>query len=140
MRSMHKVFVLSFIFSSLMVSSAAAQNAGQRVIIRQQTTHRIQDHMFSSHNVNDQRDLVRRLHDKMKSFRENAGKQINNLLPMQGKARLVVLNAREQAGRMKAQQKARNRILQDRLSDLKQRNNALSKNRSDLQLRSRLDR
>ena len=112
-------------------------NAAGSTTTRTQTSYRIPDELASSYNQNDLRAMARRLNDRARNLEENARRFFINLLDTKGKSRAMISRAKEQAQKLKDQQRVRNRMQQDRVSDLRQKNLALSRQRADLKQKSR---
>ena len=123
--------------SSIIFDGSSPANADT---VTTHTEYRIQDELFFHYSSYNLRDLSQRLYDRVRDLKENARKKFNNLLAIQGKSRAVISNAKEQQAKLKEQQALRNRIQKDRLSDLRQRNQDLSRLRTDLKLKSQLNR
>ena len=138
MKTMQKSLLLSFVLSLMWIAPAAAQPHG--TITHTITRYEIRDELSSSYTVNDLKMSSKRLQDRTRSYLENARRQLNNLLPMQGKARQIVMNSKEQSAKLKDQQQVRNRIQRDRLSDLRLRNQELARQRADIKHKIRFDR
>lgn len=138
MKFRSKVLLFSLLVQLGLVLPAAAET--YRSVAHRQTRYRIKDELASSYTKNDLREMVTRMNKRTQSYVENARKQFLNLLPMDGSSRRSVLNAKEQAAKLKDQQRVRNRIQQDRLSDLRQRNRAMARQRADVKQKIRFDR
>ena len=137
-----KILLISifFLFVSLGDRSSYAAGAENSRNTHTQMRYKIKDELASSYRRNNLKESVRQLNIKTQTFKENAGKKFNNLLPMQGKSKAVIAQAKEQKAKLKDQQRVRNQIQRDRLSDLRQRNRELAMKRADIRQKIRFDR
>jgi len=111
-----------------------------RTVTQIHTEYIIKDELFANYSIFDIREMARRVKERARSLRENAMKHFNSLLPMQGKSRAIIAQAREQALKLRDQQRMRNRINDDRLADQRHRQRELAFQRRDVKLKIRQDR
>lgn len=137
MRLVKKIFLVNlFVLSAIIFDGSFEVKAD---VIHTETRYTVKDELFTSYTSYDLKDLARKIKDRMISLKENAWKKFNNLLPMQGSSRAITAKAKEQAMKVKDQQRVRNRI-QPNPNDLRQKNRNLAMLRADLKSKMRLNR
>ena len=138
MRVDRKALLISLLVLIVIVFGGSSPVSAE--IINTQSHYTVRDELFIHYSAADLRDLSRRLHDKMRTLKENAGKKFTNLLPTQGKSRSIVSTAKEQRAKLKDQQAVRNQHQEDRLNDSRRKNQDLAWLRKDLKHKSQLNR
>ncbi len=136
MKHIKKILLVS-LFAGLLAGYTSVANAE---ITHTHTTSQVRNELFFNFTAIDLKELAQRVQLRAQDFKLQASKQLNNLLPMQGKAQAIVKQSKEQSAKSKEQQKTRNRIQQDRLSDLRTRNEQLAQQRADIRSKIRFDR
>jgi hypothetical protein len=138
MKRAKKIFLVSLFAVIGLLAGYTSQASAE--ITHTHTTSEIRNELFFNFTAGDLKEMVRRLQMRAQDFKEHARTQLNNLLPMQGKAKSMVNLSKEQSAKTKEQQKMRNRIQQDRLSDLRTRTQQLAQQRADIRSKIRFDR
>ena len=139
MNLLKKIFLISTTVILAVLFDYSSQANAEIIRTHTRIEYQIRDELFSSYSVFDLKDMARRMKERARSLQENARKHFNSLLPMQGKARAVIAHSKEQAAKLKDQQRLRNHINDDRLADQRQRQRELAFQRRDVNLKIRLD-